>query len=535
MNSHYITQRLSSFYESIIALGIIWLLIIILINPIGDFPLNDDWAYALAVKGIVENGTYSPGSWPSMTLIVHVLYGGIWSSIFGFSHSILRLSTLAVSYLGIIWLYRLLKLSMKNNILMYCLLGCYMLNPLTILLSYSFMTDIPFLSLTIGSVFYYVRYNRTNHVKYLAIATLISVGSVLIRQLGLIVPAAFLIASIPLSHSLKEKLITVTPLVITTLAMVLFLSWIGNNEDSNVRSGIDVLNNLRPDYLLSVIRRIGIIFLYLGIFLLPLSILYLRSFYKLVVVNFSHFLLVLTALAYPIYLGILRLPLGNVISGYGLGPKILRDSQYGLNVSAANDVLSMLAIIGSVIGAIFLIMVLCGSFVKMRKDSFSSRLSVACIGIYTIYLILDDFFFDRYLLFLLPFAILFIAPILDRLKNKSRAFILPFILIAATGYYSAAGTHEYLSWNRARWIASNYLTDYLNINPKDIDGGFEFNGWYQTSTRNHDNGKSWWFVYDDVYSVSFGPIEGYSTIKTFPYYVLPGFHDGVILIGKRDR
>jgi len=29
---------------------------IVVVNPLGDFPLDDDWSYARAVKGLVEHG-----------------------------------------------------------------------------------------------------------------------------------------------------------------------------------------------------------------------------------------------------------------------------------------------------------------------------------------------------------------------------------------------------------------------------------------------------------------------------------------------
>ena len=33
-----------------VQLGLIWICMILLANPIGDFPLNDDWAYAYSVS-----------------------------------------------------------------------------------------------------------------------------------------------------------------------------------------------------------------------------------------------------------------------------------------------------------------------------------------------------------------------------------------------------------------------------------------------------------------------------------------------------
>ena len=39
-------------YEGLIVL--LWFVVIALINPVGDFPLNDDWCYAKSVKNYIE-------------------------------------------------------------------------------------------------------------------------------------------------------------------------------------------------------------------------------------------------------------------------------------------------------------------------------------------------------------------------------------------------------------------------------------------------------------------------------------------------
>jgi hypothetical protein len=112
------------------------------------------------------------------------------------------------------------------------------------------------------------------------------------------------------------------------------------------------------------------------------------------------------------------------------------------------------------------------------------------------------------------------APALDR-KLAGLAAAL-FLLVV--GWFSIAGTTNYLSWNRARWNGLRYLTHEAGIPPSRIDGGFEFNGYY-----NYNDGdvsylkekadptkKSWWWVQDDAYLVSFGPVQGYTVLKTFP-------------------
>ena len=46
-----------------VLLGLIWICMILLANPIGDFPLNDDWAYAYSVQHLLQHGELRFSDW----------------------------------------------------------------------------------------------------------------------------------------------------------------------------------------------------------------------------------------------------------------------------------------------------------------------------------------------------------------------------------------------------------------------------------------------------------------------------------------
>ena len=57
-----------------------------------------------------------------------------------------------------------------------------------------------------------------------------------------------------------------------------------------------------------------------------------------------------------------------------------------------------------------------------------------------------------------------------------------------------------------------------SIPPAQIDGGYEFNGWYcYSADYRPPPAKSWWWVHDDQYLVAAGPVEGYETVREFGY------------------
>ena len=96
--SHYISK-----YREIIILIATWMIAILLVNPMGDFPLNDDWQYAFPVQQLVEDGILEMKGYFSPNIILQVGWGTLWCLMGGlFSFTFLRFSTLALVVLGTI-------------------------------------------------------------------------------------------------------------------------------------------------------------------------------------------------------------------------------------------------------------------------------------------------------------------------------------------------------------------------------------------------------------------------------------------------
>src|SRR5512137_2624379 len=78
-------------------LASIWVASLFVVNPIGDFPLNDDWSFGLAVQRLLQTGQFHPTGWTSMPLITQALWGSLFCLPAGFSFNALRASTLLLS------------------------------------------------------------------------------------------------------------------------------------------------------------------------------------------------------------------------------------------------------------------------------------------------------------------------------------------------------------------------------------------------------------------------------------------------------
>ena len=142
--------------------------------------------------------------------------------------------------------------------------------------------------------------------------------------------------------------------------------------------------------------------------------------------------------------------------------------------------------------------------------------------------------FDRYIIPILP---LLIAASLNENRETpvSRNRIIPIVLlVAGTGVFSMIVTHDYLSWNRARWSGLNFLEEERDVSSTEIDGGFEYNGVKNYSASYiREKDESWWWVHDDLYVVSFNMIEGYYLFKSIPIdNWMPGSKDEILVLRR---
>ena len=92
-----------------------------------------------------------------------------------------------------------------------------------------------------------------------------------------------------------------------------------------------------------------------------------------------------------------------------------------------------------------------------------------------------------------------------------------------------------MNWNRAKHQAFTYLID-SGITIKEMDAGVEYNGFYNYhKNRKLQAGRSFWWVEDDRYMITFGPVEGYEAIKSFPYYRSLFWSKEAIWVLKREE
>jgi 4-amino-4-deoxy-L-arabinose transferase-like glycosyltransferase len=547
---------------SVLALVGLWIVIAIAVNPIGNFPLNDDWAYGKAVQRLLETGVVRIPDWSAMNHIVQLFWGALFCLPFGFSFTALRFSTLTLGLVGVLAVYALLREFHPRPPIP--ILGALLiaLNPIYLGLSNTFMTDVPFFALFVLSLWLFSRGLMRNRTKLLVAGVVAAGFALMIRQFGLVLFVAFGCAYVYKKGAALKNVMT--GILMAALGVGLQISyqfWLratgrGSAFFGNpVRDVSKILSAGAGVVVLESLKRVLEYAIYSGMFLFPfLLLLFVRQYRSWPMARRRWrvgFLAVFSAVTLVEFaLHDIRLPFtNNVMSDLGLGPLTLRDAAFGptdFGIPPAMRALWITLTVVGVLGAglLFVFFFLGGQRI-FRKRRAASRpetgtvvLVFSAVLIY-FFSILARTFFDRYLLPFWPlFLILAAVAAADSgaVKRTPRTVTLVIVLLLlAYGGFAVGATHDYLLWNRVRWNATDVLMETDKVWPRQIDGGLEFNGWnlfrldYQPTP-----GKSWWWVEGDDYCVSFGLIPDYKIAKSYPLKRWLPFGPKTILVLRKN-
>ncbi len=539
-------------------LTLIWLVSEVIVNPIGDFPLNDDWSFGLAVQYFIQLGVFHPTGWTSMTLFTNVIWGGIFCLPSGFSFTALRLSTLTAAWLGILGAYWLIKKTAQSRSL--ALLTAFILafNPVYFELSNTFMTDVLCLTLMIFSAIFFLKNLEDDSISSLVLATMFALASILSRQVGLAVPLAFFVTVIcRCGWEPRALMRAVTPLILGLILLSGFRHWLA------ATGRLPLLYEAGGDFmqwaarhpvkaLIQCAQNIYVTLLYAGLFLLPVLLLIgfsAGSSARKKLAGLGLLLAVLTGslILYGYSSRCFVMPLSsNNLNLWGVGPLLLHDAVYQKTnpLPQLGDFFWLIITLISLIGASLCLSrlgtilrgIFAGAQAWRREPEVINGIFLLLISILYLAPFMLYGFFDRYLITALPFlagGLAIYKPQISLIPRKAGHFVMVF-LTAGFLVFSICGTRDYLTWNRARWAALDDLMRSGRVKPSDIDGGMEFNGFYLYTPNYHAMpGKSFWWVDDDTYMVAFNPVPGYSVQRNYPFtHWLPPYTGNIYVLKK---
>ncbi len=128
--------------------GAVWLIV----RPLADGPVVDSWIYVRAVHRFIATGQMAFAGFTQAMPVSQVLYGAGWSRLFGAGYASLDLSVAALGAICAFSFYVLVRRCGARHYQALLATGLLAANPCYLFLSFSFMTEVPFLAPFIGSI-----------------------------------------------------------------------------------------------------------------------------------------------------------------------------------------------------------------------------------------------------------------------------------------------------------------------------------------------------------------------------------------------
>lgn len=530
-----LSLRPPSMYIAILLL--VQLVLLGIVFPVGNFPLNDDWAYAHSVLWLLDEHRLRLSNWIAMNLLPQTLLGAAAAKLFGFSFTGLRAVTQVVAMLTSLVAFSFFRASGLSRPASLVATLILVVTPWWQVLANTYMTDLYGLLFGLLAATYFLRHLAEPRTMLLLFAVLFTVVGVLQRQVVLVIPLAFMFAWYArLTIWRRWPVIQgVLPLAIAFAAEVAYQAYLeggpGIPAAQEVIHGrlfpmlIGVLT-LKTESVLWFFLNLAGLLGYLGLVVTP-WVSWLGGAIR--AAGLLRWLVIGGLCLFGISVAWDWMPPyreNHVIDLSGIGPFTVHDGfnrdAPGLDRSTGIFWLSMtfLAVVGTT-AMLTAALRTPSALVREFSERTGNTLFHVCVVLaYLVPFAVTDYI-DRYVLFVLPFVLVWMHSVFvaDAVPAGRLAQAVTVVLVSCYGVMSAVATHDYFAWNRARWEAIEFATQSLGANPRTLDGGFEYNGFFnfeRMRLSGSRQGKNPWWVEDDRYQVAFSGRAGYQVVKTFP-------------------
>ena len=521
-----------------------WLIVPTMVNA----PVSDDWVYSRSVEILMQHQHLKILDLSVVTLVSQVIWGALFSTIFGTSFGAMRLSTLVIFFLSGVALYGICRELRVDRTRSALGAAAYLFNPLTFGLAFSFMTDPQFLSwLTIATYFYIRGLNPdAPDTRAVILGSAFAATAFLTRQQGILIPFAvglYLLSARrwrPDREGLKAIL---TVAGIPALTMVLYYVWIlGQGAPEQQSAFLDQMigAGLRDTRILAS-RMTYIEMMYIGLFVLPIVLAavpfmghyrFPRKPLGIALVLGWTAILVAGLLVFagknhyfpyiPQFLGVQGIGPTDLIGGR----RPLVDQPYPSQ--PLNRTLTGIVALSSLGFALHLGRKVGSAFTADRAGASL----LACIGIWQVVGILPPSYHfrnwiisvDRYLIPMIPFAI---GLLLWSLRGTRIWQPLGWFAIAVFAIFSTASTRDFLVFQQATWEFAQETVD-GGVPMTQLDAGSSWDGYhlyeYGESRAIHQQTKGgpWWTnlfapATNSTYIIATNVPEGYHAIGQREY------------------
>jgi hypothetical protein len=522
----------------------VWIFLIFIVNPLGEFYVNDDWSYTINAKALALDNAIIFHDWGAMTLFAHTVWGALFCKIFGFSFTVLRLSTLVLSLVCLLAFYRLCLTAHFNK--QWALAGTSLLafNPFFFQNAYSYMTEVPFLTFLILSSIHSLKLIENTKTKNIIWASVFAIIAILIRQTALLVPLSLALVSIVKPGTWKTKLLHTIPLLATGFSLLLFNTWRKSSFglSHNFGKTAHIFESLTDGNFMTHLNELGYCYFGLwGLFLLPLLLL---SYYTLCrntnryVLIISKGALLLAFLAYRTAYPYIFI--GNTFGNLKLGVMGVPSASLSTPTRLGNMDWDNLTIITLLAGLVLFqwMVIKCIEGVilifqrKHKYTNYTTLFSVVAVVGYFLFLMISYYKFDRYCLTAVPFLILILLPKRESILTLNRGLF--YLITAVIALFSITATHDYMAWNRAYWQATEYAIVDLKGKASEFNVDLIYHDMYVNKLKINKQSDRMNGVRQ--FAFSFYPSNTAVVIRKFPYDIfLPPRTDTLYLEVKNVK
>jgi hypothetical protein len=442
-------------------------------RPWVDAPVVDSWAYADAVRNFIGSGKISFNGFAQAMPASMVVYGSAWTFLFGGTYISLNISVALLGVVGAILFFDTARMcgASRNNAMLAT--GLLVANPCYLFLSFSFMTDVPFLCALIAAHWAFAIALKRGSMSYLWISAAFAIIAFLVRPFALaIIVASALVLLLRREEfsaaSSRSRMKTLLPSAAALLGCMAAWIWLTvlNPEPWMLKLSMQRLRYVFDVSFFTYLRR-GIVnpLLYFGIVLSPICLLAANQRrYRAAAIAIV--LLAVTAISLS-FDRTLPWTVGMSCLGGGYNSLMLRGGT-STEFAESHLILQLMMVVLGSIGAAGLI----SGAARLRSESAPTRAIVFTALIYWCATLPLWFFNNRYDLPLLPAMCLVLALATGPITGW-RLFG-SIVILVAIGFFSAAAVYDHQR-GLAMLIEARNSLERSGVPREQIDAGYPLN------------------------------------------------------------
>lgn len=438
----------------------LFIITVCFVNPFREMPLDDDWAYALTVRHLLETGTYRLHDWGAPNMIFQVYWGALFERTLGNGYGSLRVSTLVLAFIGLAAFYALalehgLTRWMSGLLTMVLLSGHVFLS-----YSFSFHTDIPFLTCIIVGLLFYTRAIRLESHAWMIAASLAASAAILTRQFGIALVGGICILWMVRGCDRRK-----IPLYLSGMVLPLIsAAWLYHQASLNPNWAMKYSIADQSHYLSSLRLLVGglvwkpaVIFQYMALYSIPLVLWAVMILPRDLRQNSRTVGSTPSSLEIGLMVAFLTYSVFIMIKMHRLMPIVPYNF---LEVQRIGNIVQVPLTVITTIGAALYFRILVRRYRNRRSRTALAPqeifLDIATLLLLTIHLFFSSFV-DKYLLSLVPFTLIVVGKYLQ--ERDFRFHNWAILATVAILVVSAMWTRADLERQEAHWKAGEWLKE----------------------------------------------------------------------------